>query len=604
MIAGAVIVSLILAWGAWQRRWISDDGLIVLRTIRNLLAGNGPVFNAGERVEANTSTLWTYLVYLASLIPGTNPEIVVLVLALVLSVCAVVLAVLGGARLYANSTMYLVPAGVIAYIALPPARDFATSGLESGLVIAWIALLWWSLLGWARTSEHVARSTLGIAFIAGLGPLVRPELAVIGGLAIILLLLPRASWHFRGAIVLFAGAIPVLYQIFRMGYYGLPYPNTAVAKDAGGAKWDQGWVYLLDLWNPYLLWLPLVALAIAGVLGWWSLRASNGAAKVAGSVIAGAESEEPTKRSIRSATTVVVFFIVNAIILGLYVVRVGGDFMHGRTLLPVLFMLLLPVAVVPVAISGGVRAVGKRATVATTAAIVPLLVVVVWSGVIAATVKSEAVEYIPEDGIIDERSFYRAKTGVDHPIRAVDYLDYPRMRSMLLALETAPNGSVLLPTADEGTWFFVPLKPEAVQAEQPRATVFYAQLGMSSMLTPLDVRNLDSIGLSYPLAAHTERIENGRIGHDKHLYPDWLIADAGAVDTWEAGMVRFLDPEWVANAQRALECPQTENLLAAYRGPLTVRKFVRNIVNAVPRSSYRIDRNPADAIETCFGKRE
>ena len=38
---------------------MSDDGLIVLRTVRNLLAGNGPVFNAGERVEANTSTAWT-----------------------------------------------------------------------------------------------------------------------------------------------------------------------------------------------------------------------------------------------------------------------------------------------------------------------------------------------------------------------------------------------------------------------------------------------------------------------------------------------------------------------------------------------------------------
>lgn len=48
-----LVVSLLFAWGAWQRRWIADDGLIVLRTVRNLLAGNGPVFNAGERVEAS-----------------------------------------------------------------------------------------------------------------------------------------------------------------------------------------------------------------------------------------------------------------------------------------------------------------------------------------------------------------------------------------------------------------------------------------------------------------------------------------------------------------------------------------------------------------------
>ena len=67
-----VLVAPLFGWGAWQRRWISDDGLIVLRTVRNLLAGNGPVFNMGERVEANTSTLWTYLVYVGSWVGGSS----------------------------------------------------------------------------------------------------------------------------------------------------------------------------------------------------------------------------------------------------------------------------------------------------------------------------------------------------------------------------------------------------------------------------------------------------------------------------------------------------------------------------------------------------
>jgi arabinofuranosyltransferase len=56
---GIVVVVALFGWGAWERRWIADDGLIVLRTVRNMLAGNGPVFNTGERVEANTSTIWT-----------------------------------------------------------------------------------------------------------------------------------------------------------------------------------------------------------------------------------------------------------------------------------------------------------------------------------------------------------------------------------------------------------------------------------------------------------------------------------------------------------------------------------------------------------------
>ena len=86
------MVAALFGWGAWQRRWIADDGLIVLRTVRNLLAGNGPVFNEGERVEANTSTLWTYLIYLGGWIGGpVRLEYVALVLALVLSVAGVVL---------------------------------------------------------------------------------------------------------------------------------------------------------------------------------------------------------------------------------------------------------------------------------------------------------------------------------------------------------------------------------------------------------------------------------------------------------------------------------------------------------------------------------
>ena len=58
----------------------------MLRTVRNLLAGNGPVFNQGERVEANTSTAWTYLMYAGSWVGGPmRMEYVALALALVLS---------------------------------------------------------------------------------------------------------------------------------------------------------------------------------------------------------------------------------------------------------------------------------------------------------------------------------------------------------------------------------------------------------------------------------------------------------------------------------------------------------------------------------------
>ena len=184
-----VVAAALFAWGAWQRRWIADDGLIVLRTVRNLLAGNGPVFNKGERVESNTSTLWTYLNYLGALVGGpTQLEYVTLWLALVLSVVGLVLLMLGAGRLYAPSLQgrraLLLPAGALVYIAVPPARDFATSGLENGLVLAYLGLLWWMMVCWSQalrsytdTGRRNAVSPFfdaALAFVAGLSVLVRP----------------------------------------------------------------------------------------------------------------------------------------------------------------------------------------------------------------------------------------------------------------------------------------------------------------------------------------------------------------------------------------------------------------------------------------------
>ena len=184
-----VIVAALFGWGSWQRRWIADDGLIVLRTVRNLLAGNGPVFNEGERVEANTSTAWTYLMYAGSWVGGPmRMEYVALALALTLSVLGVAFLMLGTGRLFAPSLRgrraIMLPAGALVYIALPPARDFATSGLESGLVLAYLGLLWWMMVCWSQPlrMRPDSRAFLGaLAFVAGGSVLVRPELALMGG---------------------------------------------------------------------------------------------------------------------------------------------------------------------------------------------------------------------------------------------------------------------------------------------------------------------------------------------------------------------------------------------------------------------------------------
>ncbi|MFE3289574.1 flagellar motor control protein ZomB [Rhodococcus sp. NPDC059234] len=589
-VGGVVLTAALFVWGGWQRRWIADDGLIVLRTVRNLLAGNGPVFNAGERVEANTSTLWTYLVYAFGWLTHIRLEYVVLTLALVLSGGAIALAMVGTGSLWrrtgGTAGTLLLPAGALAYIAVPPARDFATSGLESCLVIFWIALVWVLLVRWAQR-EPTTTAVLILAFVAGLGPLVRPEMVILSGLALLLIFLAPGSWKLRVAIVAVAGAVPVLYQIWRMGYYGLPYPNTAVSKDAGGAKWGQGFTYLWNLVGPYWLLLPL--LLLGGYAGWLLLRHLR---------VSGAQRTDSNWQSrLHSPAAVVAVVLVTALLLGVYSVRVGGDFMHGRVLLPVLFCFILPIAVLPVRLPQRGQWGRTPATGLFAAGAVAWLVTVVWAIVASTAQGMPNGTVVGKSGIVDERAFYVLNTGHAHPIRAEDYLDYPRMRAMVETIANTPDGGLLLPAAYYTYWDLVP-PPAPIPEGGAGHTVYFLNLGMTSMNVGLDVKVIDQMGLAYPLAAHTARLGDGRIGHDKALYPDWVVADTGMVDQ-HPWLPWYLDENWVAQAQVALTCPDTQELLASSRGELNRPLFIRNLKRAFHYAEYRIDRVPAYEIERC-----
>ncbi|MUL46585.1 hypothetical protein FZI85_11280 [Mycobacterium sp. CBMA293] len=615
-----VVCAALFGWGAWQRRWIADDGLIVLRTVRNLLAGNGPVFNVGERVESNTSTLWTYLVTLGSWIGGSvQLEYVVLTLALTLSVAGLVFAMLGAGRLYAPGLQgrraLLVPAGALIYMAVPPARDFATSGLENGLVMAYLGLLWWVMVCWsqalrpgrAETPEADANVTSArfdgaLAFLGGLSVLVRPELALIGGVALIMQLVAARGRRRRIIIVVAGGLLPVAYEIFRMGYYGLLVPITALAKDATGSKWQQGLVYLTNFNHPYLLWVPAVLTAALAIVlfvthsrPWWGQTMPRGYSTLA--------------RRVQSPTAVVIFMVGSGLVQGLYWLRQGGDFMHGRVLLVPLMCLVTPVAVIPIVLPDGkniAREVGYALAGTTTAL---WLAVVGWSLWAANSpgLGSDATR-VTYSGIVDERRFYSQATGHAHPLTAADYLDYPRMRSVLEAINNTPVGALLLPSGNYDQWDVVPAMPPPVPDpksppppnwfEKGPHTVFFTNLGMMGMNLPLEVRVVDQIGLANPLAAHTARLDDARIGHDKELFPDWAVAEGPYLRKYP-WIPTYLDQDWVAQAAVALTCPETETMLSSVRAPMDIHRFTSNLVHAFTFTRYRIDRVPLYELYRC-----
>lgn len=601
---GVAVVSVLFAWGAWQRRWIADDGLIVLRTVRNLLAGNGPVFNQGERVEANTSTAWTYLMYAGSWVGGSvRMEYIALALALLLSVTGVALLMLGAGRLYAPSLRgrkaVMLPAGALVYIALPPARDFATSGLESGLTLAYLGLLWWLMVCWAqpvRNRPEKRSFVAALAFVAGFSVLVRPELAVMGGLALIMMLIAARTWRRRALIVVAGGLLPVAYEIFRMGYYGLLVPGTALAKDAAGDKWSQGMIYLSNFNAPYAVWLPLVLLVPLGLLVLAARRRPSFLRPAL------APDYGRLARAVHSPSAVVAWVLLSGLIQALYWVRQGGDFMHARVLLAPLFCLLAPVAVIPVAVPDGQDYSRETGRWVAGAAGVLWLGVAGWSLWAANSPgMGDDATRVTYTGIVDERRFYAQATGHAHPLTAADYLGYPRMAAILVALDNTPDGALLLPSGNYTQWDLVPMahpQPGGPANDRPQHAVFFTNLGMVSMNVGLDVRVIDQIGLANPLAQHTERLKHGRIGHDKNLFPDWVIADGPWVKIYP-GVPGYLDEQWVAEAVAALQCPETKAVLSSVRAPMSAHRFLSNVLHSYGFTKYRIDRVPRYELARC-----
>ncbi|PPK65924.1 hypothetical protein V5P93_000182 [Actinokineospora auranticolor] len=556
-------VLLVFLFLAWQRRWMSDDGLIVLRTVRNIFEGNGPVYNAGERVEANTSTLWTVLVTLGGLLPGVRLEWVAVIEGLLCAVAGLGFAMDGARRLHpGDGRAVFLPAGAVLVVVLPPFRDFATSGLETGLISLWLGLSWWVVVRLAvsrgvtaATGPAVADDappravrTWPVALVLGLGPLVRPDLALFSAVGFAaVLFIAWQGWRRALAWVGAAAAIPLAYQVFRMGYYGVLTPNTAIAKEAGTAHWLRGLGYLHDFAKPYLVWVPVLLLA------------------------AGARLLVRRLPRTRPMTVLLAFPLVAGLALALYVIRIGGDFMHGRMLLPALFTLLLPVMVLPVAKwhSAVVAGVGAWGVVALGWFHVP----------------HDGDGYINGGGIADERGYWADFTGHDYPITADDYrgLPAPVLSENVALIERLPGSRVVLRTSTG--WHEFP-------SDRPYSSYATTSIGAAGMLIDVDVRIQDVYGLVNPLAAHTEMVKATRPGHEKQPTMAWTVGEAGTGELAATGPVPEVAAADIQAAQRAVACPEIAELIASYREPLTAGRFWDNLTGAFHRTGVRYPADP------------
>ncbi|MFE5332680.1 hypothetical protein ACFRCG_40500 [Embleya sp. NPDC056575] len=577
-IAAVLLPAVFVAVLGGSRSWLCDDGLIYTRPVRQILAGNGPVFNPGERAEAATGTLWQWLLVAATRLTGQDPAPLAVRLGLLCAVLGWFLAADAGRRLYLPAVGHtpLLPCGAAILLALPPTWDFATSGLETGLTTLWIAGCWWLLVRLAadpHTRPHPRPHThraYGLAVLAGLGPTVRPELAIATlGFLTALALIHRPRPRRAAALTAAATALPLAYEIFRMGYYGVLLPLPAITKEAGASDWTRGWAYVRDLADPYHLWLPLLTLTALGATAVLTTRRRT------------APTTATTPPGTRVRRTLYATPVLCGLATLLYVVRVGGDFMHARMLLPGLFLLLLPILMVP----------------ASRLAIPAVAALAAWA-LLCASALRVPYDRIGPAGIADERGFYTSVLGVANPVTADTFIDgFPGFPTVVRG--PRPGYRHTLVDRSPTHTLNAPLRPDVAAP----IVAMWPSLGMLGAAVPLTGVALDDLGLAYPLAAHVRLSTRGRPGHEKQIDPAWVLAQYADP---AAPPPPGIDPIRIAAARYTLTCGDTnrgrlKELLDSTHAPLTRHRFVANLTGAVRRTSFRFPNDPIAAARQICG---
>jgi len=459
---------------AIRRYWMCDDAFITFRYADNLVRGHGLVFNAGERVEGYTNLAWTVWTALGLRL-GVPAE--TWAGAWGIACFAATLALLarrGWSIARASRLAWPLPAAAMLGALHHEWAVFATSGLETS-AFTLLAFAGYLLVcpvgergagvaeagggdaggaasvaaggvdaggdvGGGRAARRAGWRRLALAgAVLALASLTRPDGVLFAAVCGIWLL---AGPDRRGALAFAAGfaALWLPVTIWRIAYYGDVFPNTYYAKSAAIAWWSQGAyyarIYFVRYW-PLVLALPCAAFV------------------------------RPRRP--------VVLELALAAVYAVYVMRVGGDFMFGRLLIPVAPFLLI-------ALERGLgAALGGRP--------------VIRAGAIAAL----GVALIATPAAVDGR---RRPRGIadEHHAYTVELAGW--------AERADTNGATLAALFDG--------LPVSVCFFGAQARLVYR----SRVATAIECET----GLTDAAIAHQVLRERGRIGHEKHAQLPYLLA--------------------------------------------------------------------------------
>ena len=305
------LVFLGLLFLAWRNRFIQDDAFISFRYARNLVEGKGLVWNPGEHVEGYTNFLWTMMIaggMKLGLDPVAFSEILGLICFGFTLVFTYKLAGLVVSRDWSLLTVILLGTNY-------SFSAYATGGLETQLQALIFTATMYLLFG-VMKGDRKYSTIASLSLLLSIALLTRLDSAILAvvviPVALFCILKEKAAMQEKVIkellLVLPLTAIISAWFAWKLAYYGDILPNTYYAKAVGATDPIRGLWYIYSFLTEY--WLA--AFLLLGAVAIWIKR--------------------------NSQMSVLLTFIVLWLA---YIVKVGGDFMEYRVLMPVLPCMML-----------------------------------------------------------------------------------------------------------------------------------------------------------------------------------------------------------------------------------------------------------------------
>lgn len=306
-----IVVLVALTLLAYANRFIHDDAFISFRYAHHLATGKGLVWNPGEKIEGYTNFLWTLLMSLPVHL-GKDP----VGFSLALGILSFFLSLLFTYKL-ASLVFDSRNLGLLTTLLLGTNYTFsayATGGLETQFqAFLFTAAAYLLLLSISENLWSHARLLL-LSLVLAAAMLARPDSAILVAVAIPVAKLylwrenvPRAQKLKKLSLLSLPFTVIIgAWVLWKLSYYGDLLPNSYYAKVSSRTSLGLGARYLgLFLLSYWLVPFPFLAFL--------KLRVA---------------SKKPNPAILVPFVLLVMWFV--------YVIRVGGDFMEFRLIVPVM----------------------------------------------------------------------------------------------------------------------------------------------------------------------------------------------------------------------------------------------------------------------------